>query len=308
MSDFRGDYMGFTYGIDPASGKPIHSSDLGIVRVSDGSRFNENLLPTMQDKTVPVPGGDGTYYFGSYFTQRQIPISFAFDSLTEEQIAKIKRNFGDKKIHDLIFDEMPYKTYRAKVTGTATLKYISFSEGETNRLYKGEGTIQFTCYEPYAICRKKWLDEYDNVNKGEWKEASRLLPSSNGYDQVHGADTIKLYNAGDIESHFTLRIDFYEGKIPASSMSIEAMDSSISKVLKWSELTSQGKDAGVIFNSKINLIEGCDSNGKKTGTVYNKFITEGDFFKIPLGESTLTFDKANGEPSVRSIEYFYYYI
>jgi hypothetical protein len=47
MSDFRGDYMGFTYGIDPASGKPIHSSDLGIVRVSDGSRFNENLLPTM---------------------------------------------------------------------------------------------------------------------------------------------------------------------------------------------------------------------------------------------------------------------
>ena len=308
MSDFRGDYMGFTYGIDPASGKPIHSSDLGIVRVSDGSRFNENLLPTMQDKTVPVPGGDGTYYFGSYFTQRQIPVSFAFDSLTEEQIAKIKRNFGDKKIHDLIFDEMPYKTYRAKVTGTATLKYIPFSEGETNRLYRGEGTIQFTCYEPYAICRKKWLDEYDNTNKGEWKEASRLLSSGDGYDQVHGADAIKLYNAGDTESHFTLRIDFYDGKIPASSMTIETMDSSVSKVFKWSELTSQGKDTGVIFNSKINLIEGCDSNGKKTGTVYNKFITEGDFFKIPLGESTLTFDKANGEPSVHSIEYFYYYI
>jgi phage-related protein len=203
---------------------------------------------------------------------------------------------------------MPYKTYRAKVTGTATLKYIPFSEGETNRLYRGEGTIQFTCYEPYAICRKKWLDEYDNTNKGEWKEASRLLSSGDGYDQVHGADTIKLYNAGDIESHFTLRIDFYEGKIPASSMTIESMDSSVSKVFKWSELTSQGKDTGVIFNSKINLIEGCDSNGKKTGTVYNKFITEGDFFKIPLGESTLTFDKANGEPSVHSIEYFYYYI
>jgi hypothetical protein len=61
--DFKGDYMGFTY-----NGK--HSSELGIVRVSDGSRFNENLLPTMQDKTVQVPGGDGTYYFGSYYTQR----------------------------------------------------------------------------------------------------------------------------------------------------------------------------------------------------------------------------------------------
>jgi hypothetical protein len=61
--------------------------------------------------------------------------------LTEEQIVEIKRLFGDKKIHDLVFDEMPYKTYRAKVTGTATMKYIPFAEGNTNRLYKGEGTV-----------------------------------------------------------------------------------------------------------------------------------------------------------------------
>jgi phage-related protein len=79
MSDFKGDYMGFTY-------NGVHSSDLGIVRTSDGSRFNENLLPTMQDKTVQVPGGDGTYYFGSYYTQKPLSVSFAFDALTEEQI------------------------------------------------------------------------------------------------------------------------------------------------------------------------------------------------------------------------------
>jgi len=40
MSVLRGDYIGFSY-------NGIHSSDLGIVRVSEGSRFNENLLPTM---------------------------------------------------------------------------------------------------------------------------------------------------------------------------------------------------------------------------------------------------------------------
>jgi hypothetical protein len=61
--------------------------------------------------------------------------------LTEEQIAEIKRVFGDKKIHDLIFDERPYKTWKAKVTGSATMKHIPFAEGETNRTYKGEGTI-----------------------------------------------------------------------------------------------------------------------------------------------------------------------
>jgi hypothetical protein len=44
--EFKGDYMGFSYGTK-ADGTPMHSSDLGIVRTSDGSRFNENLLPTM---------------------------------------------------------------------------------------------------------------------------------------------------------------------------------------------------------------------------------------------------------------------
>ena len=146
--EFKGDYMGFTY-----NGK--HSSELGIVRVSDGSRFNENLLPTMQDKTVQVPGGDGMYFFGSYYTQRQFNVNFAFDSLSEVQVAELKRHFSDKQIHDLIFDETPYKVWSAKVTGTATLKYIPFGEGETGRTYKGEGTIQFTCYQPYARVKSK---------------------------------------------------------------------------------------------------------------------------------------------------------
>ena len=164
--EFKGDFMGFTYGTD-AKGNPVHSSDLGIVRVSDGSRFNQNLLPTMQDKTVQVPGGDGTYYFGSYYTQRQFTVSFAFDSLTEQEIRQIKAHFGDKKIHDLIFDETPYKVWSAKVTGTATIKYIPFDEGSTHRLYKGEGSIQFTCYLPFARC---WsIDRYKYFNHPAYK-------------------------------------------------------------------------------------------------------------------------------------------
>ena len=95
-------FVGFTY-----NGK--HSSELGIVRVSDGSRFNENLLPTIKDKTVQVPGGDGTYYFGSEYTQRQFTINFAFDSLTEERIRELKTWLGDKKIHKLSFDEAEHK-------------------------------------------------------------------------------------------------------------------------------------------------------------------------------------------------------
>jgi hypothetical protein len=39
--------------------------DFNIYRISDSSRYNENLTPTLTDKTAEVPGGDGMYYFGT---------------------------------------------------------------------------------------------------------------------------------------------------------------------------------------------------------------------------------------------------
>jgi predicted phage tail component-like protein len=133
MGVFGGDYIGFSY-------NGVHSSELGIMRVSDGSRYNENLLPTSKDITVQVPGGDGTYYFGSYYTQRSFTISYAFDGLRENQVEFIKEFFGDKKIHPLIFDEHPYKIYYAKVASTTSIKYIPFSENN-QRIFKGEGSL-----------------------------------------------------------------------------------------------------------------------------------------------------------------------
>ena len=60
---FKGDFMGFTF-------NNHHSSEYGIVRTSDGSRYNEELLPSFNDNTIAVPGGDGAYYFGSYYNQK----------------------------------------------------------------------------------------------------------------------------------------------------------------------------------------------------------------------------------------------
>ena len=298
MSVLKGDFIGFTY-----NGK--HSSDLGIVRTSNGSRFDENLLPTMQDKTAQVPGGDGTYYFGSYYTQRSFSVSFAFDDLTEEQIVNLKRHFGDKKIHDLIFDERPYKIWKAKVTGTATMKYIPFAEGETNRVYKGEGTIQFTCYQPYAICEKKWLNLYNDNNKNEWSAASGLKEVQGVYDKLQGANSIKLYNPGDLESHFMLRFDFQNGKIGAGQISI-SQDSG--RLLNWKEITAEKNDAYVKFNTKLNLIEGYRADNIKSGYIYNQYISDGAFFTIPQGESTLVIaDAASYVKSSSPVEYNYYY-
>jgi hypothetical protein len=71
------DFLAFSF-----NGK--HSwDDFHIYRTSDGDRYNENLTPTLTDKTAEVPGGDGMYYFGTTHKQRDFNISFAFDSLTE---------------------------------------------------------------------------------------------------------------------------------------------------------------------------------------------------------------------------------
>lgn len=290
-----GDFIGFTF-------NGVHSSDMGIIRTSDGSRFNENLLPASTDKTVQIPGGDGTYYFGSNYTQRQIPISIATDELTETQFRQLKQWLGDKQIHPLVFDEAPYKTYMVKTSSIPTLKFICFdnitkNNGEmtVNRVYKGEGSLQFIAYFPFARCTKKYLSEYTDSNKEEWASASGLLTTQGDYDGT-GAE-INLYNPGDIETDFFA----YYARTSLKRLIKIYINSNI---LNFDFSNNDNViDTYIRINSKANLIEGCDENFKPTGTLYNKFITSGDFFKIPTGENQLLSVGAN----CVKIEYDYLY-
>ena len=290
-----GDFIGFTF-------NGVHSSDMGIIRTSDGSRFNENLLPASTDKTVQIPGGDGTYYFGSNYTQRQIPISIATDELTETQFRQLKQWLGDKQIHPLVFDEAPYKTYMVKTSSIPTLKFICFdnitkNNGEmtVNRVYKGEGSLQFIAYFPFARCTKKYLSEYTDSNKEEWASASGLLTTQGDYDGT-GAE-INLYNPGDIET------DFFAYYVRTSLKRLTKIYIN-SNILNFDFSNNDNViDTYIRINSKANLIEGCDENFKPTGTLYNKFITSGDFFKIPTGKNQLLSVGAN----CVKIEYDYLY-
>lgn len=290
-----GDFIGFTF-------NGVHSSDMGIIRTSDGSRFNENLLPASTDKTVQIPGGDGTYYFGSNYTQRQILISIATDELTETQFRQLKQWLGDKQIHPLVFDEAPYKTYMVKTSSIPTLKFICFdnitkNNGEivVNRVYKGEGSLQFIAYFPFARCTKKYLSEYADSNKEEWASASGLLTTQGDYDGT-GAE-INLYNPGDVETDFFA----YYARTSLKRLTKIYINSNI---LNFDFSNNDNViDTYIRINSKANLIEGCDENFKPTGTLYNKFITSGDFFKIPTGENQLLSVGAN----CVKIEYDYLY-
>lgn len=299
MSAIKGDFISFTY-------NGVHSTDLGIMRVTASNRYTDQLLPTVQDKTVQVPGGNGTYFFGSNYTQRTITINIAYDSVTEDQIRLMRINFGDGKTHELIFDDEPYKVYYAKVTGTPQLTYIPFQNQDENaniqpRIYKGEGTLTFTCYEPFAHCLNnyKYLNQYTvndpswykYDNKNEWNLSANLLSTKGTYDTYSSnTHSFKTYNPGDLEADFNLIIP--TGKV-ISGIKINDGTNDLESyilLLKGTSITAKNGDTHICFNSKMNIIYGCNSSGVRTGNLYNEYIQSGNWFKIPKNQANKTWN------------------
>lgn len=221
----KGDYIGFTFG-------GVHSSELGLMRVSDGSRYNQDLLPPLQDKTVQVDGRDGAVYFGSQYNTKSIKVSVAFDNMTEESFNKLKRLLQDKKPKYLWFDETPYKQWLVKSANVQNLKWICFDESQNvarlndgdseatkKRIYKGEGTLEFSCFSPYAESRTIFLDdEVENIIGWSKSNTKRLvwnpfsfsfLEKTNKKTQYNTAlyrvyeDDGSLYEDGEYEVFYT---------------------------------------------------------------------------------------------------------
>lgn len=312
----KGDFIGFTF-------DGIHSSELGIVRVSGGDRYEEALVPSLSLKTTNVPGGDGSYYFGTSYTQRNINLQIAFDSLTQQQFMRLISVFGTKKISTLIFDENPYKVYNVKISSEPKLNYICFDE-DNKRVYKGEGTINLVSLSPYAYSRYKYREDYtlenipewkgndtfDFINLDEWIDASGIrtkMYNGKEYDKYDiNTGKIHLWNGGQLPTNFNLYIPFPEGSNIIAGCTI-LLDGNKKIVLKEmvKQFDDKKEDAKIRINTKTNLIEGVDKNNKITGFIYNQYIEKGDFFTIPVGESTL---KTEGGIPEEEIEYkFLYY-
>ena len=289
------DFFGFQF-------NGVHTSDLNIVRVSDGSRYSENLSPVFQDKTAQMTGSDGTLYWESFYTNKPWAIQVAFDELSEMQYRRLRQVFNGKTMGELIFDELPFKAYTVKVQSTPQFKTICFDTSDGARVYKGEGTINFIAYYPYARSVHKFLnefndDEYDN--KAQWAAASGMKSTRASYDGT--GTTIYLYNAGDIETDWQA---FYPINSSGSALTSISLNSGIDGQMVFSSISrKKTNDAYIRINSRTNLIEGCDSSKIPTGSLYNEFLVAGDFFKIPLGESTFV---SNTGCSEIKYDYLYY--
>lgn len=141
---FDYDYVAFSF-----NGKNSYD-DFGIYRTSDSGRYNLPLIPELSDQTADVVGTDGQYYFSTYHKKKTFTVNFAFDRITESQLREFKRWLNGKELAPLWFAENPYKVYQAKVTGQVSFSALPFDDDELKRVYKGNGSVQFTCYYPYA--------------------------------------------------------------------------------------------------------------------------------------------------------------
>ena len=206
--DKVGDFIGFTF-------DGVHSSEFNLVRVSNGSRYESNLLPSFQDYTVQAEGKDGVYYFGTVFKERQIKFSTAFDELDENTYLKMIKKFSTKKISKLWFDEEPYKVYYVKLKTVPVIKKLCFDEGEgRNRIYRGEMDLDFVCYPSYALARASYVDqalpkdEFIIVKVGENNKGSTLFHNHHldeieleGLPPISGVSYFKKYGGTLAESY-----------------------------------------------------------------------------------------------------------
>ena len=278
------DLTGFKFG-------DYHSSQFGLIRVSNGSRYNEYLLPTLKNTTTDVPGMEGTLYFGTQKTTRSFQVDMAFDSLTEEDIRDIREWLTGA--HPLIFDERPYIQYMCILNSAPQLKYLTFEEnGE--RIYKGELSVNFVSYLPYgySIDEKKFIDDFLDENFEEWSNASHLAYKNfyegetlHTYDEFEG-NNVYVYNGGDVEADYVLTCYFSGGATTKISMN----DVSYEFSLRAKSANSTHLELSV--NSKLQYARCRDvniANGVITGkSDYEIMLPSTEMFKIPVGQSLIT--------------------
>ena len=220
------DFTGFTF-----NGQ--HSSQFGLLRVSNGDRYEDTLVLSSSDEAADIPGGPGQYYWGETLKPRTFPIKIAYDNITEVDKRRIKHWLHpDDKLHELIFDERPYVKYWVKCTKEVKTSELCFrgnhnpnnlNKSSQYRIYKGEFDIEFTAYMPYGVAVGKTLSDIKRTYSdnsmdsiSEWDGASGIL-SREAFDNrkidIFDGNVCKIYNPGDIETGFELNFNLKEERI-----------------------------------------------------------------------------------------------
>ena len=125
---------------------------------------------------------------------------------------------------------------------------------------------------------------YDWIDSAKLKLSNsfKTRDTTNYVIDVVGTDGVMYYNPGDLPTSFYL--DFTSKSEIKSFSGFVITDTFGGKSLSINGFELY-EDNGFRINSKLNLIEGLIlQNGEyiTSGRVYNEYIEEGDFFKLPV--------------------------
>lgn len=267
------DFTGFTF-----NGK--HSSEFGLLRISDGDRYEDTFVLPHSNEAADIPGGPGQYYWGEQTKQREFKVRVAYDNIGEVEKRRIRQWLHpDGKLHELIFDERPYVKYWVKCAKEVVTEELCFNEYDITksttwpydtiktlrRVYKGEFEIQFVAYMPYGLAVSKNLNcfapggDLEAPNYNEWAESSGLRDSKNNFDQFSNNNFANIYNPGDIPSGFELNFKLDTlSKITATEVSDNGERNVTSYILT---LDKTPQEKTYYIESNGNFIKISDAEG-----------------------------------------------
>lgn len=211
-------YLGFTF-----AGR--HSSEFGLLVVSDGSRYHQNSYNQFSDSVISVPGKNGGYYFGTQLSQRDFDINCVFDNITSHTMHKIQHWLYPNVTGWLIFDEQPYKRYLVKLSTVPVFNFLPFDEFKSADRYtfqkeilKGEVNFSFYTIQEYGVLNPDYelppikedeLISQQTLDSGllplNYQRNGIYLPNEEVVYAQTANQTFGLYNAGN----GTAIADFY---------------------------------------------------------------------------------------------------
>lgn len=282
------DFVGFEF-----NGR--HSAEFNLKRVSDGSRYQDSLIPTFSDYTTEFSGGEGTFYWGTDYKNKPISLNVAFDSITEKDLRQIKQWLSVKEPSKLRFDETPYKYYTCKISDEPQFNYICFME-DGKRIYKGEGTINFIAYYPYAKSYSRDINDFEDcININEWEESSGLTEKPNGQiiDYSNYTGKIIIKNHGDIPTNWNLELR--KPLVCGAKIKFELCDMQGNSIGPYFVLTFKDGEEGTLEKEIFNSSGRFNIDTKKRMITYIRdtdlksipalfLLTEGNFFDLPAQE------------------------
>ena len=224
------------------------ASEFNLVAVSSGDRYTPPVYGSINANTTTVAGKTGVYKWKTQIGEKSISINVAFDSLTMQDVARIKKWLNPKETKKLILSEQPDRYYWCSLSNELDFKYLPF-ENETiivdgieviTGVYKGEMTLTFICVDNRAFgdyVSYANVEVEKGITYGESKYANKIIPwvttsnllrsetlfdrndiflksateleSGNPSTSGISADRpIIVYNAGDTAANFNLTFDY----------------------------------------------------------------------------------------------------